>query len=234
MPEQYDLFDRLLARDAGRRLDRTPARPRLPEVFQPGAFTEQPVEVTAAPPSARPERAERTGQEEPATSGEPPALVRLLRQEATHRIEQRERVVEPAPVAFPQIVERLTERVVERPGPRAPGPAGSPALVEVVRELDGGGEPPRPVAAPAERRWSSAGAPTEAGRRIGGEPSPVRHSAVARQEPVVQISIGRLEVTAAGSAGEAAKPAAAERPARPAATVSLDAFLARESGGGRG
>src|SRR5262245_55428940 len=129
MPEQYDLFDRLLARDSGRRLDRTPARPRLPAVFQPGAFTEQHVEVAAVPPPARQERAARTDQEAPAAPDQTPALERFLRHDVTHRIEQRERVAAPAPAAFPRIVERLTERVVERPGSRPSAPPGAPALV---------------------------------------------------------------------------------------------------------
>lgn len=232
MSEQYDLFDRLLARDAGLRLDRPRARPRLPEVFEPGAM--QPVEQDVEVPAARPARqapTEPSAPVEPPAPAETPALERFLERSVTHRIEERERAADPTPVAFPQIVERMTERVVEQPVPRSPLPSPAPAPAETVRETEAA--PQRLVAPTVAYRWHHAtGMPPASGRQGGRDATGRRREAAARQEPVVQISIGRLEVTAAGST-EPAKPVA-ERPGRPPAMVSLEAFLARENGGSGG
>jgi hypothetical protein len=235
MSEHYDLFDRLLARDAGLGLDRPRARPRLPEVFEhAGAFAEQDIEVPVAPPPARPAPAEPPAPVEPSVPAETPALVQFLERSVVHRIEERRRPAGPAPVAFPQIVERMTERVVEQPGSRPRLPSSAPAPAEVVRETEAA--PRQPVPQPVERRWHATGRPAELDRQVARDATQRRRRDIAaRQEPVVQISIGRLEVTAAGAGADApAKPAAGDRPGRPAAMVSLDDFLARDNGGGRG
>jgi hypothetical protein len=244
-----DFFDRLVGRgapDAGGPGPGGPprVRPRLPGPFErmdalggdTGIRTVH-EERTAAPPVTGPAGPvpppaptpigdRRTAR--PATPGELrlPAAVReqLYDSRLAPRAPAASLLMPPAAPAV---------RPAERPGPRTaaprddrgPGPAGpanrqAPAPAAALPAAPARPVPAGPGPRPAAGRRSPAGNADPAGSRGGGQRPPER---------VVHVSIGRLEVKAAGPAARAQdRPGRTDRPRRPAPVLGLSEYLSRE------
>jgi hypothetical protein len=222
-----DFFDRLLARSLPGHPpppDEAIVRPRLPQRFEPPpapADIEEREFVMAAP-------------------GAPPAAARVVPKPAAS-----------APHSESGRAERATAqgvlRVVEEaaPAPAAPALVPTPVPAPARAERPAPTSPTRPATPAAEHTTinvtvAAAGPPVgallpTAVSRAAADPSrpappqPIRalprRGASTPPQRVVQVSIGRVEVTAAGPQRPAAK-----RSSRPEPVVSLERYLAREDG----
>ncbi|WP_404816473.1 hypothetical protein [Streptomyces thermolineatus] len=256
-----DFFDRLLARHAPDAAGGAPGpsgggavarvRPRLPGPFERidtlGARPAPPADVppvaspgtaTGAVPPFPPAlllapggREERPGRPRTAPA-DPPAPQRQDRQPLPVPLGPAPLLVPPPGVPAASPAPAAPEAV--RPGParRAVGGRGGPD----GRPPRAGGEtaaPPR-RAVPAPVRPAPSSRPERSpadggeGARTGGGRRRGRSGPVER---VVHVSIGRLEVTAAGRTPAAARrDDDGARTARPAPALSLDGYLSREGG----
>ncbi|MEU9785098.1 hypothetical protein AB0H92_29745 [Streptomyces phaeochromogenes] len=235
-----DFFDRLLARH-------TPAAAPRPGVAR--------VRPRLAGPFERVE-AVRAGAQEPETAGplwptsaQSPTsdgdLARPAVREVQFRTERERTVVRPERASSdepaPRPVARdLSEAPLLRPVvPVAPGPRPVP---DTARRSAGRGEPERSSSQSAVSVPLPSGAATaspaavSAALRPGSADTTAARDAVRQAsgrrsgrggEQVVQVQIGRLEVTAAGPAATGGGSRGAAAPARQAATVSLADYLAR-------
>ncbi|WP_328846622.1 hypothetical protein [Streptomyces sp. NBC_00258] len=235
-----DFFDRLLARH-------TPAATPRPGVAR--------VRPRLAGPFERVE-AVRTDAQEPGTaeplwpaSAQSPTsdgdLARPAVREVQFRTERERTVVRPERASSdepaPRPVARdLPEAPLLRPAvPVAPGPRPAP---DTARRSAGRGEPERSSSPSAVSVPLPSGAATASPAAVSAalRPSPadtaaardaVRQAAGRRPgrggEQVVQVQIGRLEVTAAGPAAAGGGSRGLASPARQGATVSLAEYLAR-------
>ncbi|MFD0308976.1 hypothetical protein [Streptomyces sp. NPDC127119] len=234
-----DFFDRLLARHtpaAAPPADVVRLRPRLAGPFERAeavrATAPEPDEVGALRPAAP-----RQGLSETDVAG-PTVREVQLRTERERTVVQAGRPVseEPAPRPVPR---DLPEAPLLRPAAELV-PALRP-VPDPVRRSAGRGEPerassPRVLSGPFPSGTGMASpAAVSAALRPGTADTATARDAVRQAagrrsgrggEQVVQVQIGRLEVTAAGAA-----PADGSRrptaPGRPAATVSLADYLAR-------
>ncbi|MGI3224747.1 hypothetical protein ACRJ4B_13235 [Streptomyces sp. GTA36] len=234
-----DFFDRLLARHAPAAVSRpgvARVRPRLAGPFER-------VEAVRAG-AQEPESAEPlwpTSTQSPTSDGD---LTRPAVREVQFRTERERTVVRPERVPSdepaPRPVARdLPEAPLLRPAvPVAPGPRPVP---DTARRSAGRGEPERsspsavsvplpsgaatasPAAVSAALRPSAAdtAAARDAVRQAGGRRSG------RGGEQVVQVQIGRLEVTAAGPAAAGGGSRSAAAATRPGAALSLADYLAR-------
>ncbi|NGO44305.1 hypothetical protein [Streptomyces ureilyticus] len=218
-----DFLDRLLARHAPAAVPRSGVvrvRPRLAGPFERveavRAGTPEPDEAESLWPSAAPS---------PAQDGD---VARPAAREVQYRTERERTVVrterassEPAP---PRPAERaVPEAPLLRPAvPVTPRPRPGP---DAPRRTAGRDDAERPSA------QSAASVPTPPGMDAASRAA-VRQAAGRRPargaEQVVQVQIGRLEVTAAGAppGGGSRRPAGT---GRPAAALSLAEYLERGS-----
>ncbi|NLU71912.1 hypothetical protein HCC61_04300 [Streptomyces sp. HNM0575] len=197
--------------------------------------------VTGAP-AARPVR---TGQGE----GGVPRTVREIRTER-HTV-VRDTSAAQAPAPEPARSQRLPDGGRLRPAPGPPRPAGNTPARQAGRPAardagpDGYGAPAagaapalvarsgEVVARPAGVRPGDDGLSPERGAR---QQAAARRGGGRRQERVVHVQIGRLEVTAAtppGAARDGAGGTGRQAGGRPVPTVSLDDYLARGRTGER-
>ncbi|MDX3454894.1 hypothetical protein PV396_23640 [Streptomyces sp. ME02-8801-2C] len=236
-PPEPDFLDRLIARHtAGAVTGAARVRPRLPGPFErveavrapvPDPDGQSPLWPGPASPAAVAAPPDRP---RPAVSGARPGPERERTVVRTEQVYAEQPTLPAPPIADPEgpLLRPVTPLL---PGPR---PAGRPAL-----RTAGGQRPasdsPRTTAAvtslpgpdTASRAGSAAPRPSAADTAAAREA--VRQAAARRPgrapEQVVEVRIGRLEVTAAAPAGATRRrPASAERPA---ATVSLADYLAR-------
>ncbi|PNG22782.1 hypothetical protein [Streptomyces cahuitamycinicus] len=235
-----DFLDRLLARHAAPAVQRpgvVRVRPRLAGPFErveavkaaaPDPDGTEPLWPVAAPAAvARPDRARPTGRE----------VVRTERERTVVRTEQATASVEPAPrPARPTGSEGPLLRPVTPTGPvlrpvpdtarRAPGrgrtePAALTNAASVPTPPGADAAPRAAVSAPLLPSAADTAAARDAVRQAAAR-RPGRQT-----EQVVQVQIGRLEVTAGGTpqgGGGGPRPRDAERPR---AAVSLADYLAR-------
>ncbi|MFF4253261.1 hypothetical protein ACFY1L_18840 [Streptomyces sp. NPDC001663] len=233
-PDCPDFFDRLIARHAAPRPAGVRVRPRLPGPFER-------VEAVRAAAPAPDEDALLWPATTPAAVPPPDAPRPAVAQTRTHT--ERERTVvrtergpfDPAPrPASPARAEAPLLRPVApvAPGPRPPADAGrraagrgraerdpSPAAASVP--IPPGTDAASPAAVSAALRPSAAD--TAAARDAVRQAAARRPARAAEQ--VVQVQIGRLEVTAGQAASGPQRTSAA--PGRAGATVSLSDYLAR-------
>lgn len=238
-PATPDFLDRLLARHApaaAPRPDVARVTPRLPGPFERveavrGRDADQdgrePLWPVTAPPAERREDADTpTAREVPRTERER-TVVRPARGPVPDPSVSRP-AVPPAPE--PPLLRPVTPLT---PGPRPLPDAGrrtagrgrdAPAPVPSAMPVPGptGPRPAPRATGPATPRPSAAD--TAAARDAVRQASARRTGRGAEQ--VVQVQIGRLEVTAAGPAAVAGRPRAREAE-RPQASVSLADYLAR-------
>jgi hypothetical protein len=219
-----DYFDRLLAKASDVPGPTPRVRPRLPHLFErPTSVVEleQHGEVDAPPSSPSPPEGpvpttpplahRATPAPRPAPLAERPVEVRTeIRQDVTRSVE----VVEA--------VHRLAERIEVRHGPQlvpvpipppppvqpAPPPTVPPVELSYVDQRQW--VLPQDRAAPGEQRWQQ-------------QPP---HRPPRAAERAIQVTIGRLEVNAAGTG----KPEPPPRPARATPVVSLERYLAGNDG----
>lgn len=234
-----DFFDRLLARHtpaAAPRPGVARVRPRLAGPFER-------VEAVRAGVQ-EPETAEPlwpTSAPSPTSDGD---LARPAVREVQFRTERERTVVRPertpSDESAPRPVTRdLSEAPLLRPAvPVAPGPRPVP---DTARRSAGRGEPERSspsavsVPLPSGAATASPAAVSAALRPSSADTAAardaVRQAAGRRSgrggEQVVQVQIGRLEVTAAGPAAAGGGSRGSASPARQGATVSLAEYLAR-------
>ncbi|MHC3474030.1 hypothetical protein ACYF6T_35760 [Streptomyces sp. 7R007] len=231
-PDTPDFLDRLIARHTpAARPDVVRVRPRLPGPFErveavrdrTDASDEDALLWPAAPPAAVP----------PAPPGVAPARIRTERERTVVQTEREpgDPAPRPAPPARPD-VPLLRPAAQLPPGPRPAADTARRAAGRGRADRDpaptaasaptppGAGAAP-PAAVPAATRPSAAD--TTAARDA------VRQAAARRggraPEQVVQVQIGRLEVTAAPAGGGTQQRPGAAR--RPTAAVSLADYLAR-------
>ena len=234
-----DFFDRLLARH-------TPAAAPRPGVAR--------VRPRLAGPFERVE-AVRAGAQEPETAGplwptsaQSPTsdgdLARPASREVQFRTERERTVVRPERAPSDELALRPVEReLMETPllRPAVPVAPGSRPVPDTGRRSGGRGEPERSspsavsVPLPSGAATASPAAVSAALRPSSADTAAardaVRQAAGRRSgrggEQVVQVQIGRLEVTAAGPAASGGGSRGAAAAARQGATVSLAEYLAR-------
>ncbi|MEU9879867.1 hypothetical protein [Streptomyces phaeochromogenes] len=236
-----DFFDRLLARHtpaAAPRPGVARVRPRLAGPFER-------VEAVRAgaqePESAGP--LWPTSAQSPTSDGDlaRPAAVREVqfRTERERTVVRPERAPSDEPAPRP-VARDLPEAPLLRPAvPVAPGPRPVP---DTARRSAGRGEPERSSSQSAVSVPLPSGAATASPAAVSAALRPssadtaaardaVRQAAGRRSgrggEQVVQVQIGRLEVTAAGPAATGGGSRGPASPARQGATVSLAEYLAR-------
>lgn len=227
-----DFFDTVVARAAGGLSLRPKVRPRLPELFEPPQpFLAEELEVDASdarPDSVAPVLDPVPPVVAPAPQVPPPAATSRAESTTSHVM------TPPGPVPSPEIpVSPHVVRPFAEPPPtsrQVPARPLSPAPEVVplrVERLTGAPVPPVPTA--VER---ASARPTESRReRVRSERQEhARRTGGDRTEPVVRVSIGRLEVHTAPPAAEAERDRA---PGRPEPAVSLADFLDRSGPGGR-
>ncbi|MFF4801801.1 hypothetical protein ACFY1U_25940 [Streptomyces sp. NPDC001351] len=231
-PDSPDFFDRLLARHASPRPAAVRVRPRLPGPFERveavRAAAPAPDEDTLLWPATTPAAAV------PPDAPRPSAVRTRTHTERERTVVRTER--EPAAPAPPSSPVRAEAPLLRPVAPVAPGPRPLP---EAGRRAAGRGRaepgasqtavsapiPPGTEAAP--RVVSAALRPSAADTAAARDA--VRQAAARRPskptEQVVQVQIGRLEVTAATAAeGAGQRRKAAERPGT---ALSLADYLAR-------
>lgn len=234
-----DFLDRLLARhadpSAARRPDVVRVRPRLPGPFERieavrGRDTDQdgqePLRPVTAPLTER--------HEEPAAR---PAPREVLRTEHERTVVHSERAQEasqaPRPAA-PLVPEAPPLRPVTSltPGPRPAPEAGrrTSSGRDRVGAVPGPGAAPAPAGPDTSPRPAGTAPPRPSAADTAAARDAVRQASARRtgrgDEQVVQVQIGRLEVTAAEPSGGRERP----RPrgtGRPQAAVSLAEYLGR-------
>jgi hypothetical protein len=237
-----DFLDRLLARHT----PATPPRPGVARVRPRLAGPFERVEAVRAgaqePGAAGP--LWPTSVQSPTSDGDlaHPAAVR----EVQFRTERERTVVRPEgraasdEPALRPVERELMQTPLLRPAvPVAPGPRPVP---DTARRSGGRGESERSSSQSAVSVPLPSGAATASPAAVSAALRPssadtaaardaVRQAAGRRSgrggEQVVQVQIGRLEVTAAGSAGAGGGSRGAAAAARPGATVSLAEYLAR-------
>jgi hypothetical protein len=231
-PEGPDFLDRLIARHTAPGPAATRVRPRLPGPFERieavRTATPGPDEETLLWPSATPSVVPPAQPPRPATA---PTRTHTERERTVVREER----APEQPASRPSEQAARTEVPLLRPAAAvAPGPRPLP---DVVRRAPGRGreEPSRTaVAGTAPRGTDTAPVMVSAAPRSGTADTTaardsVRQAAARRPgraaEQVVQVQIGRLEVTAAPGAPETGPHRGAAQ--RPGATVSLADYLAR-------
>ena len=230
--EGPDFFDRLLARHAAPAPAAARVRPRLPGPFERveavRAAVLAPPEDTLLWPPATPSAAP------PAQAPRPVTAPTRTHTERERTVVREERAPEPQG-ARPSAPAARAEAPLLRPAaPVAPGPRPLPDTVrrapgrdrtEPSRTAVAGPHPPGADTAPAV--VSEAPRPSAADTTAARDA--VRQAAARRParaaEQVVQVQIGRLEVTAA--AGAAGAPKRARAAERPGTTLSLADYLAR-------
>ncbi|MEU5344214.1 MULTISPECIES: hypothetical protein [unclassified Streptomyces] len=240
-PRAPDFLDRLLARHtpaAAPRPGVARVRPRLAGPFER-------VEAVRAG-AQEPETAEPlwpTSAQSPTSDGD---LARPAVREVQFRTERERTVVRPERTPSddlaPQspVARDLPEAPLLRPAvPVAPGPRPVP---DTARRSTGRGEPERSSSPSAVSVPLPSGAATASPAALSAALRPssadtaaardaVRQAAGRRSgrggEQVVQVQIGRLEVTAAGPATAGGGSRGSAAPARQGATVSLAEYLAR-------
>ncbi|WIX99165.1 hypothetical protein QRX60_34655 [Amycolatopsis mongoliensis] len=211
-----DFFARLVARSAGRPGPLPRVQPRLPHPYErPVAPEPEPADAVPSVPAAP-----RVAPDRPP---EPPEIQR--HHSETVRLDHEVRhttTVERSLTTVDSSVREVLERIEAAPAPSLvpavpSGPPGDPG------PPGADGTPGTPGTPGAVARMAEAVAVVAQPERLPAAP---RRS---RREPdrVVHVSIGRLEVKAAGAAPS---PAAARRPAgrRAAPAVPLADYLARE------
>ncbi|WP_367324307.1 hypothetical protein [Streptomyces sp. HUAS ZL42] len=235
-PSAPDFLDRLIARHAAPVTEAVRVRPRLPGPFEraeavraraPEPDGADPLLWPSATPSSAPER------DAPRPAAATPARLHTERERTVVRTER-----EPGDQGRRSAVPELPEAPLLRPSaPLAPGPrpaAESPRRTPGRGRAEPGPDrtavsvptPPGtdtapPASAPVAAR--PAAADTAAAREAARQAAARRPARAPEQ--VVQVQIGRLEVTAAPTAGPTRqRPPAA---GRPGATVSLAEYLAR-------
>ncbi|MFI6438202.1 hypothetical protein [Streptomyces sp. NPDC050759] len=231
-PEGPDFLDRLIARHTAPGPTAVRVRPRLPGPFERieavRAATPGPDEDTLLWPSATPSAAPPAQAPRPATG---PTRTHTERERTVVREER----APEQPASRPSEQAARTEVPLLRPAaPVAPGPRPLP---DVVRRAPGRGreEPSRTAVAGTAQRGTDtapvvvAPAPRPDAADTTAARDAVRQAAARRPgraaEQVVQVQIGRLEVTAAsGAPGDGSRRSAGSRPG---ATVSLADYLAR-------
>ncbi|MCX4910038.1 hypothetical protein [Streptomyces sp. NBC_00878] len=234
-----DFFDRLIARHAPAAAPRSGVarvRPRLAGPFERveavRAGTQEPDAVEPLWP---------TSAQSPTSDGD---LARPAVREVQLRTERERTVVRaeraPSDEPAPRPARDLTEAPLLRPAvPVAPGPRPVP---DTTRRTSGRGEPERPSSPSAVSTPFPSGAATASPAAMSAALRPssadtaaardaVRQAAGRRSgrggEQVVQVQIGRLEVTAAGPATAGGGSRGRAAPARQGATVTLAEYLAR-------
>lgn len=214
-----DHFDRLLARGVPGYPAADPvARPRLPRLFEPvdagpeveAAWSPSPVPVVRPEPGA-PGPAGPRGPAGDTPRVPPPPAPAVAPVPAPP-------VSAPVPVATSETLvttERTRHEVVREP-----------VVEQRVTTVDVTMRPAAPVAGPRPRHTTVVVPPPKVEPRRAPAPSP---SPVPKPEqPVVHVSIGRVEVTATVSE-RGWTPRSAPR--RPEPVLSLERYLAREDGG---
>jgi len=231
-PEGPDFFDRLLARHTAPAPAAARVRPRLPGPFERveavRAAQPAPDEDTLLWPSSTPSATA------PAPAPRPVTAPTRTHTERERTVVREERAPEP-PAPRPSAPTGRTEGALLRPvtsvapgprplpdtGRRAPGRgrAESPRTPAAVTVAPGSDTAPTVAAAALRPGTADATAARDAVRQAAAR-RPARAA-----EQVVQVRIGRLEVTAGAVAGATRqRPQAAERPGT---TLSLADYLAR-------
>ncbi|PSM38537.1 hypothetical protein C6Y14_35895 [Streptomyces dioscori] len=234
-----DFFDRLLARHTPAALppaDVVRLRPRLAGPFERA----EAVRATAPEPDTAGPLWPTAPQQGLQATDLPGPTVRevQLRTERERTVVQAGRPVSdesaprPVPRELPQVpllrpaadvlpaLRPVPDSVRRSAGRGEPERASSPSAVSVPLPSGAGVASPAAVSAAPRPGAADTAAARDAARQATGRRSG------RGGEQVVQVQIGRLEVTAAGAApaGDGRRPAA---PGRPAATVSLADYLAR-------
>jgi hypothetical protein len=229
-PEGPDFLDRLIARHTAPGPASMRVRPRLPGPFERieavRAATAAPDEDTLLWPSATPSAV-------PPAQAPRPAIAPTRTHTERERTVVRETRAPEQPAPRPAEPTARTEPPLLRPAaPVAPRP-----LPDAVRRAPGRGraEPSRTTATGTVRPGTDtapaavAVAPRPGSAETTAARNSVRQAAARRPgravEQVVQVQIGRLEVTAAPGALEKGPRRGAAQ--RPGATVSLADYLAR-------
>ncbi|MFI9173360.1 hypothetical protein [Streptomyces lincolnensis] len=230
-----DFLDRLIARHAAPRPDAARVRPRLPGPFERveavRARTATPDEDGLLWPATPPTAVPSPDAPRPATTGA--ARVRTERERTVVHTEQAPAAPDPHPAERPALAPPRPAATPLAPPPR-PMPSGT------GRRAAGPGRPDRG----ADRTAVSVPPPSGADTASPVVPAALRPSAAdttaardavrqaaARRpgrtvEQVVQVQIGRLEVTAGGAPSGGGRQRT-PRTERPGATVSLAEYLAR-------
>jgi hypothetical protein len=221
-----DFFDRLLARSVpGFPLPpgETVVAPRLPQLFEPvGTATELDQEAVISAPAQRAPAA---------TPAPPPPATAEVRREPVEAV--------PPAGPLPAVISVSTPRpamATTVPVPVRPAPERAALPVELPREhlreeqltkinhTVSQGEPAGTLLPSSTTVVVPASGSTPDARRASGAPGR-RHDPPPPQ--VVRVSIGRVEVTAAGAD---AKPPARPTPSRPEPAISLERYLTRRDG----
>lgn len=230
-PEGPDFLDRLLARHTAPAPAAARLRPRLPGPFERveavHAAAPAPDEDTLLWPSATPSALPPAQSPRPVTA---PTRTHTERERTVVREERAPR----SQGARPSVPPARAEAPLLRPAAVAPE---SRPLPDTVRRASGRGraEPsqtavagPRPPGTDTTPLVVSA-APRPGAAGTTAARDAVRQAAARRParaaEQVVQVQIGRLEVTAAGAAGAPKRPPRTAE--RPGTTLSLADYLAR-------
>jgi len=246
-----DFLDRLAARAIG---SETALAPRLPSLFEPLQRApimplpdqgEAPLHRREAAPAAPQPPAIAASPRAPAHArepGEPPAATRVASREPQHAAPSAARTaavaprepVRPLSRAVPPVRTGVAEPVGKPPAPEHPAALHAPIPPQPSRMVPARKEAvpmPAPTGvllpAPAPVFAASGAAPTRPERSVAARAAAAQsgRGAASATEPVVHVSIGRLEVRAAPATAAPAQRREGPRPS------SLDDYL-RQRGKG--